>query len=97
MSYYFHPGAEADHFETIAFYETRQNGLGASYLAEFEETMADVVGMAHCYRIQRKPNIRGVSLKQFPFTIIFREVGGNVQVLAVAHKRRRHDYWVERI
>ena len=97
MSYYFHLGAEADHFEAIAFYESRQIGLGAAYLAEFEEIMVNVVSAVHRYRIKRKPNIRDVSLKQFPFTIIFREVGGDVQVLAVAHKRRRPDYWVKRI
>jgi hypothetical protein len=32
VSYYFHPGAEAEHFEAIAFFESRQLGLGAAYL-----------------------------------------------------------------
>ena len=97
MSYYFHIGAEADHFEAIAFYESRQIGLGSSYLAEFENTMLDVVKAVHRYRIKRKPNIRIVYLKQFPFSVIFREVDGDAQILAVAHKRRRPDYWLGRI
>ena len=96
MNYYFHIEAEADHFEAIAFYESRQIGLGTAYLAEFEETMLKVLGKTHRYRIKRKPNIRSIYLKQFPFTIIFREVDTDVQILAVAHKRRRPDYWLGR-
>lgn len=39
MKYQFHPVAEADHLESIAYYESRSSGLGAAYLAQFEETM----------------------------------------------------------
>lgn len=97
MSYYFHPGAEAEHFEAIAFFESRQPGLGASYLAEFEELMGNVVQASYHYRIERKPNIRRVSLRRFPFQVIFRDVEGVLQILAVSHKRRRPDYWLDRL
>jgi toxin ParE1/3/4 len=43
MSYYFHPGAEAEYLETIAFFESRQIGLGAAYILELEAVMANVV------------------------------------------------------
>lgn len=95
MSYYFHPGAEAEHFETIAFFESRQLGLGAAYLSELEALMVNVVYAPHRCRIERKPNIRCVSLKRFPFKVIFRDVEGVVQVLAISHKRRRPDYWLD--
>ena len=39
MTYEFHPEAEAEHLETVAFYETQRAGLGASYLAEFESIL----------------------------------------------------------
>ena len=39
MTYRFHPAAEAEHLETVAWYETRKAGLGAQYLAEFERTL----------------------------------------------------------
>lgn len=96
MSYYFHPGAEAEHFETIAFFESRQIGLGASYLSEVEALMAIVVLAPQSYQIERKPNIRRISLKCFPFKIVFRDVEEGVQILAISHKRRRPDYWLDR-
>jgi toxin ParE1/3/4 len=97
VSYYFHPGAEAEHLESIAFFESRQKGLGVAYLAEFEGTMATVVQMPQRCRVERKPNLRSVSLARFPFKIIFRDVEGMVQILAVSHKRRRPDYWLNRL
>lgn len=42
MSYWFHPAAEAEYLESIAFYESKRPGLGATYLAEFERIMASV-------------------------------------------------------
>jgi hypothetical protein len=33
----------------------------------------------------------------FFFNVIFRDVEGVVQILAVAHKRRRPDYWLSRL
>jgi toxin ParE1/3/4 len=55
--------------------------------------MVTVVQTPHQYRIDRKPNIRRVFLRWFPFKVIFRDVEGVVQILAVSHKRRRPDYW----
>ncbi|WP_031436998.1 hypothetical protein [Methylobacter tundripaludum] len=71
MSYYFHPGAEAEHFEAIAFFESRQPGLGVAYLAELEELMANVVHAPHRYRIERKPNIRRIFSNGFPSMLFF--------------------------
>lgn len=42
MSYFFHPAAQAEYLETVAFYESRQPGLGAAFLAEFEKVMKRV-------------------------------------------------------
>lgn len=97
MSYRLHPAAEAEHFEIITFYESRRPGLGDAYLREFEQVMDHVAGAPHRYRIERKPDIRQVSLIRFPFKVIFREVGDCVQVLAISHKRRRPGYWIGRL
>ena len=97
MNYGFHPEAEAEHLETVAYYETQQAGLGASYLAEFESVLERVCEAPTRYSIERKPDIRRVGLSRFPFTILFRESEGTVQVLAVAHHHRRPSYWLSRL
>lgn len=97
MIYRFHPAAEAEHYETIRFYESRGIGLGGDYLLEFEQVMKHVVEAPHRYRIERKPNIRRASLMRFSYKIIYRELERHVQVLAVSHKRQRPGYWAGRL
>ncbi|WP_157844917.1 hypothetical protein [Methylocucumis oryzae] len=48
------------------------------------------------YRIETPPTIRNASIQGFPFSVIFREIAGNIEVLAVAHHRRRPFYWLAR-
>lgn len=98
MTVFFHPAAEAEHLETLAFYDSRQTiGLPDSYLADFEAAVACVVQAPLRYRIERKPDIRRHSLARFPYTIIYRARHNEVQILAVAHKRRRPGYRTGRL
>jgi toxin ParE1/3/4 len=97
VNYGFHAAAEAEHLEQVAYYELQRVGLGARYLAEVEGALQFVSGAPHRFPIERAPNIRRFRIKRFPYTLIFREADGIVQVLAVAHHRRRPGYWVSRL
>ena len=97
MSYYFHPDAEAEHLGTVAYYESKRPGLGASYLTEFEKIMVGVCESPRRYPVERAPDIRRKRMKRFPFTILFRYAANSVQILAVAHHRRRPAYWLGRL
>ena len=97
MTCRFHPAAEAEHLESVAWYETRQPGLGAQYLAEFERTLEQIRQDPHRFPIVGPPDVRRASVRRFPFTVLFREVEGQVDILAVAHQRRRPAYWTGRI
>jgi len=57
VSYYFHPEAEAEHLETVAYYELKRPGLGVTYLAEFEKLMTDICDAPHRYPVQQQPDI----------------------------------------
>lgn len=97
MTYYFHPAAEAEHLESVAYFESKRAGLGTSYLAEFEKTMSAACEAPHRYPIEEQPDVRRIRMERFPFTILFRGLSGSVQVLAVAHNRRRPQYWMGRL
>jgi len=97
MSYFFHPVAQTEHLESVAYYETKRAGLGASYLAEFETIMTVVSENPHRYPVEKEPEIRRVRMKRFPYNILFREFENSVQVLAVAHKRRHPKHWQSRL
>lgn len=96
MSYVFHPAAEAEHLESVAYVESKRPGLGASYLAEFEKVLGQGESPQR-YPLEREPDVRRIRLKRFPYAVLYREVSGTVQVLAVAHHRRRPQYWMGRL
>ncbi len=97
MKYSFHPAAETEHLESVAYYESKRPGLGAAYLTDFEFAMINVCETPHRYAGWERPGIRKISMKRFPFDILYRENQDEVQVLAVAHKRRRPLYWARRL
>lgn len=97
MSYVFHPAAEAEHLESVAYLESKRPGLGALYLAEFEQVMSLVCESPQRYRVERPPDVRRTGMTQFPYAVLYRESSGVVQVLAVAHHRRRPSYWMGRL
>jgi hypothetical protein len=43
------------------------------------------------FRIECEPDFRRVPLRGFPFAIIYRDVGVQIQVLAVAHRPTSRD------
>ena len=94
MSYEFHPAAESEHLESVGYFEAKRAGFGASYLAEFERTAALACESPRRYAIEKKPDIRRDRMHRFLYTVIFREIGGVVQILAVAHHRRGAGYWL---
>lgn len=97
MSYFFHPAAEAEFLELVGYYESNVPGLGAALVEEFA-ALAKLVGESpKAWQVELQPDIRKAPLHRFPLSIIYREKLTNFQVLAVAHERRRPQYWLERL
>jgi plasmid stabilization system protein ParE len=97
MNYAFHPAAEAEFLESVAYYESKVQGLGGALIKEFE-TLASLVGESpKAWPVELLPNIRRAPLHRFPLSLIYRESLEGFQVLAVAHQRRRPQYWLARV
>ena len=90
-TYWPNPDAEIEHLAKVAFYESRRKGLGARYLASLSAAMERVYSDPKQFRIECEPDLRRIPLRGFPFAIIYREVGGQIQVLAVVHHRGAED------
>jgi toxin ParE1/3/4 len=97
VKYWLHPEAADEHTKQVAYYEDAQPGLGRRYHAEFLEVIAPVCEHPRRARVVGMPDIRRAMLKVFHFDIIYREVDGRAQVLAIAHHRRQPGYWAGRL
>lgn len=96
MNYSFHPAAEAEFLESVGYYESKVSGLGEAFITEFE-ALATLIGESpKAWRVEFEPDIRSVPFQRFPLSIVYRETAEGFQVLAVAHHRRRPQYWLGR-
>ena len=97
MKYWLHPAAAAEHTKQVVHYEEIQAGLGRRYHAEFLKVLEVVCASPTQSRVVLAPDIRRAMFKIFHFDIIYRDVDGSVQVLAVSHHRRQPGYWTSRL
>ena len=91
-----HPEAVQEAAEAYTWYVRRNEEVAAAFIAELDRIIA---------RIAEDPaslplHLRGTqrcSFRRFPYLVVFREWSDVVQVIAVAHGRRRPTYWRERL
>ena len=96
MSVQVSPAALADLREAVDWYETRAGrGVASQLVAEFERLCALV---AH-YPAAGRPTDHGrrlLAFRTFPYKLVFRAVGTDIRVVAVAHERRHPGAWQPR-
>lgn len=92
----FLPEAEEEFLETIAGYEAEVPGLGGEFLAEVERALERIATFPE-HGSPHLANTRRVVLRRFPFDLVYEKLPEGVLVVAVAHHRRRPDYWRGRI
>lgn len=91
-----HPAALEELQDAIAWYLERSRAAAVHFATEVERAIELVSESPQ--RSQRGPQGTGrFILRRFPFAIIYRETESDVEVVAVAHGRRRPGYWKERL
>lgn len=97
MNVWLHPAATAELNEAAAFYTERANkALGLAFIAEFERSIK-LLGERPELGAVWRGTIRRLPLRRFPHSVIYRLTGDTVQILALAHQRRRPGYWTKRL
>jgi toxin ParE1/3/4 len=91
-----HTEAIREFDSAIAYYETQKVGLGLDLLSEVEQAIGN---------IQRNPNlgtqysisgVRRYVLQRFPYLVFYVEFEDFIWIIAIAHGRRKPDYWKRR-
>jgi len=90
-----HPEAIAEARAAREWYEAQNAEAAEAFMHELDVAIE---------RIEEAPrqwpsyldDTRRYLLRRFPFIVVFRAVNDHVQILAVAHGRRRPGYWLGR-
>ena len=89
-----HPEAAEEAAAAVEWYRERSEAAAAAYTAELERAIELIAAEPD----QWPPYLQGTRrfiLRRFPFSIVYRKspVAVEVEVIAVAHARRRPGYW----
>ncbi len=86
------PAAESDISDAFLWYRER-NALLADGFREQVLQSIERIGAAPLSRPQDEDGNRHRVLRRFPFSVFYEVTGATVTVLAVAHHRRKPNYW----
>lgn len=92
----FHPHARAELREQIQFYAARAGGI-ARGLRDEVQAVLDLLADLPLAGQEQRSGVRGIPIRRYPLTILYRAESSRIYVLAVAHQRREPGYWLERL
>ncbi len=81
--------------EAVSYYKAQQPKLGHRFQAEVEQSTLWL--SAHAEACQLRPGgYRRFNLRIFPYYIPYIVRGSTLWILAIAHVRRKPEYWIQR-
>lgn len=96
MSAELHDGASAELTDAAAYLERQRDGYGDRFIAAFDSARDFLVNYPRSGRSTRY-GVRIWPVEGFPYDIVYFLRGDDVFIVAVAHHRRRPDYWRSRL
>lgn len=96
MNLYFHPDAETELVEAAIYYANVRPGLGESFISEMERATELIAGRPEIGVLVADQNIRRISVRRFPYSLIYRVLSDRIRVLAISHHKRQPRYWLGR-
>jgi toxin ParE1/3/4 len=91
----FHLLAEQELLDAVSYYEEQETGLGLEYLGEVEHAVNFLMRYPEAGSKVRG-SIRRLTLPKFPYSLLYRVMEEQIRVLAMAHHKRKPQYWVDR-
>ena len=91
----FHPEAVAEAEAALAWYRERTLRAAEAFVSDLEKAIEAVSEAPHRWPLFDQ-GCRRYPLLRFPYFLIYREKPRSIEVLAVAHGRRRPGYWRSR-
>lgn len=96
MELIYHQGALADIEDAVAFYEAQREGLGRTFREQLERVETLVAAKPEAWPIVRG-RWRRALFKRFPYSFLYTVRPDLIFVAAIAHQRRKPDYWHKRV
>ena len=90
-----HNEAEEEIFQALAWYAERSAVAARAFVQELSSMVRLAVQSPGSWP-RGSGNTRHIVFPRFPFDLVFRMKGETIEIVAVAHQRRRPSYWKDR-
>jgi plasmid stabilization system protein ParE len=89
--------ASAELEAAVRWYEERRRGLGAEFFDAVSLTMALIAERPEIGTvIDGRVSLRRIVVSRFPYQVVYRVTPADITIVAVAHLKRRPNYWKDR-
>ena len=92
----FHADARAEVLEAHRWYWERSEGAGDAFLLELDLALDEISKAPETWPRDLQ-GTRRFLLHRFPYVIVYRRRRSGIQIIAVAHAKRRPGYWQVRL
>ena len=92
----FHKEADAEVSEAAMYYEKKSEGLGFSFLIELNRCLDQIIANPKSCQFMSK-EIHRKPFNRFPYSLLYAIAQDRIEVVAVAHQKRRPNYWRARL
>jgi len=96
MNFSFHPEAEEEFLEAIAYYEGREENLGLDFAVEVYSAVNRAAEHPKAWPIL-EGEVRRCQTSRFPYGVLYSQEPDGIFILAVMHLHRDPDYWRRRV
>ncbi|MCA9025251.1 MAG: type II toxin-antitoxin system RelE/ParE family toxin [Planctomycetaceae bacterium] len=90
------PEAIAEAREAREWYEERSEAAAIGFLESLNDALNQIEQRPGSHPVYDDP-LRVVVLKKYPYTVLYRELDKETEVVAIAHGRRKPGYWNDRL
>ena len=92
----FHPEADEEFVEAVAYYEDCESGRGLDFAREIHAAIQNACDYPALWP-QIEDDVRRCLVHRFPFGVLYSAEAHGIFILAVMHLHRDPDYWKHRL
>ncbi|TAJ76534.1 MAG: type II toxin-antitoxin system RelE/ParE family toxin [Gallionellaceae bacterium] len=96
MKIEFLPEADEELREAARYYESEAAGVGLSFIAAVHKAVDEIAELPLAAQVQRA-GIRKKVLRHFAYNLFYALESDIIVIVAVAHQRKRPNYWRSRL
>jgi toxin ParE1/3/4 len=92
----FHPEAAEETQAAVDWYRRRSSDAAAGFVAELDHAIERIAELPETWP-SYIDNTRRFVFRVYPFCVVYRVANELVEVVAVAHSKRKPGYWASRV